>query len=156
MPEVEVTDLQIYDHVDATIERKGHMVIVVAEGAIQNFVATGEKDATGHTIYGDAGTFMRDTLNKALKPKGGRTFYIDPSYIIRLVPITPLDHIYCSRLANNAVHRDARLHRRVRRRDLHVSVILKSNLIASGRSARAEELDLADASSCAAGQPHRD
>lgn len=48
---------------------------------------------------------MRDTLNKYLKPKGGRTFYIDPSYIIRSVPVTPNDHIYCTRLANNATVR---------------------------------------------------
>ena len=28
---------------------------------MQSYVATGKKDATGHTVYGDIGTFMRDT-----------------------------------------------------------------------------------------------
>ena len=30
--------------------------------------------------------------------------YIDPSYIIRSVPASPQDNVYCSRLAQNAVH----------------------------------------------------
>merc|ERR1711937_720678 len=83
VPEVPVTTMQaIHDHVDKTLARKGHMIIVVAEGAMQDYVATGKTDATGHTVYGDIGVYLRDTLNKYLKSKGGRTFYIDPSYII--------------------------------------------------------------------------
>ena len=70
---------------DATLDAKRHMVIVVAEGAGQRHVATGKKDSSGHTIYGDIGVYLRDMLNAHLKPKGGRTFYIDPSYIIRSV-----------------------------------------------------------------------
>ena len=70
----------IYTYVNAVLERKGHMVIAVAEGAGQEHVATGQKDSTGHTIYGDIGIYLRDRLNAHLKPSGGRTFYIDPSY----------------------------------------------------------------------------
>ena len=130
-----VTSLQhIFDHVNATLARKGSMVIVVAEGAMQEFVSTGKKDATGHTVYGDIGVFLRDSLNAYLKPKGGRTFYIDPSYIIRSVPVTPNDHIYCSRLANNAVHTAMRGYTGVCVGAIHnVIVILKSKLIASGK-----------------------
>ena len=92
--QVTVASLQhIFDHVNSVLERKGSMVIVVAEGAMQEFVATGAKDGTGHTVYGDIGVFLRDTLNAYLKSseappasRGGRTFYIDPSYIIRSVP----------------------------------------------------------------------
>ena len=134
VPEVNVKMADILEHVDTVLERKGHMVIVVAEGAGQEFVATGQTDATGHTVYGDIGTFMRDELNKYLKPKGGRTFYIDPSYIIRSVPIRPNDHIYCSRLANNAVHTAMRGYTGVCVGAIHnVIVILKSKLIASGK-----------------------
>ena len=92
--QVAVASLQhIFDHVNSVLERKGSMVIGGAEGAMQEYVATGAKDATGHTVYGDIGVFLRDTLNAYLKSseappasKGGRTFYIDPSYIIRSVP----------------------------------------------------------------------
>ena len=30
-------------------------------------MATGQKDATGHTVYGDIGVFLRDKLNAYLK-----------------------------------------------------------------------------------------
>mmetsp|Transcript_38020 Transcript_38020/g.119753 ORF Transcript_38020/g.119753 Transcript_38020/m.119753 type:complete len:159 (+) Transcript_38020:66-542(+) len=124
----------VCEHVDDVLKRKKYMVIVVAEGAGQDLVATGEKDATGHTVYGDIGVYLRDTLNKHLKPQGGRTFYIDPSYIIRSVPVTPNDHIYCSRLANNAVHTAMRGYTGVCVGAIHnVICILKSKLIASGK-----------------------
>ena len=74
IPEVTIERLEdIFEYVDATLQRKGHMVIVVAEGAMQEYVATGKKDATGHTVYGDIGIFMRDTLNKrAARPRPSR------------------------------------------------------------------------------------
>jgi len=110
------------------------MVIAVAEGAGQEHVATGDLDATGHTVYGDIGTFMRDLVNKHLKPVGGRSFYIDPSYIVRSVPIDPNDHIYCSRLANDAVHTAMRGYTGVCVGAIHnVICMLPSRLIASGK-----------------------
>jgi len=134
VPEVKVTMEDVCEHVDDVLKRKKYMVIVVAEGAGQDLVATGEKDATGHTVYGDIGVYLRDTLNKHLKLQGGRTFYIDPSYIIRSVPVTPNDHIYCSRLANNAVHTAMRGYTGVCVGAIHnVICILKSKLIASGK-----------------------
>ncbi|CAL1162560.1 unnamed protein product [Cladocopium goreaui] len=74
---------EVLKHVDQTLARKDFMVIAVAEGAGQKFV---------------------DSVNSHLKVSGGRSFYIDPSYIIRSVVIRPNDHIYCSRLARDAVH----------------------------------------------------
>mmetsp|Transcript_73723 Transcript_73723/g.130157 ORF Transcript_73723/g.130157 Transcript_73723/m.130157 type:complete len:522 (-) Transcript_73723:380-1945(-) len=134
IPEVPVNMEDILEYVDAVIARKGFMVIVVAEGAGQELVATGKKDATGHTIYGDIGTYLRDAVNKHLKPKGGRSFYIDPSYIIRSVPIGPNDHIYCSRLARDAVHTAMRGYSGVCVGALHnIIVMLPSSLIAKGK-----------------------
>lgn len=104
IPEIKYKLEDVMAHVDATLARKNHMVMIVAEGAGQEFVETGESDATGHAKYGDIGIFMRDAVNKHLKPQGGRSFYIDPSYIIRSCPIMPNDHIYCTRLAHDAVH----------------------------------------------------
>jgi len=131
VPEVKVELDDIYKHVDKTLDRKNHMVIAVAEGAGQEFVATGKKDATGHTVYGDIGEFLRDSINDHLKDKGGRTFYINPSYIIRSVPIIPNDHIYCSRLARDAVHTAMRGYSGVCVGALHnIVVIVPSRLIA--------------------------
>ena len=43
---------------------KDHSVILVAEGAGQNYVAnkTGAKDASGNPILGDIGIYLRDTI----------------------------------------------------------------------------------------------
>eukprot|EP00401_Gymnodinium_catenatum_P016772 CAMPEP_0117558440 /NCGR_PEP_ID=MMETSP0784-20121206/52837_1 /TAXON_ID=39447 /ORGANISM="" /LENGTH=502 /DNA_ID=CAMNT_0005355769 /DNA_START=28 /DNA_END=1533 /DNA_ORIENTATION=- len=134
VPEAKVELTDVLAFVDKTIERKGHMVIVVAEGAGQEFVSTGQQDSTGHTVYGDIGAFLRDKVNAHLKPKGGRSFYIDPSYIIRSAPIRPCDHIFCSRLAVDAVHTAMRGYTGVCVGPVHnVIVMLPSTLIAQGK-----------------------
>merc|ERR1712232_615612 len=110
------------------------MVIAVAEGAGQDLVSTGELDSTGHTKYGDIGIYMRDAVNKYLKNKGGRSFYIDPSYIIRSVPVMPNDHIYCSRLARDAVHTAMRGYSGVVVGAIHnIIVVMPSKLVAAGK-----------------------
>jgi len=134
IPEVKVKMEDVLAHVDHTLARKNFMLIAVAEGAGQEFVATGQKDATGHTIYGDIGTHLRDEINAHLKPKGGRSFYIDPSYIIRSCAIRPNDHIYCARLARDAVHTAMRGYTGVCVGPIHnIIVIIPSELIALGK-----------------------
>jgi 6-phosphofructokinase 1 len=134
IPEAKVKLEDVLAHVDAVVAKKGHMVIAVAEGACQDFVATGKRDATGHTIYGDIGTFLRDKVNEHLKPKGGRSFYIDPSYIIRSCAVRPVDHTFCSRLAIDAVHTAMRGYTGVCVGPIHnIIVMLPSKLIASGK-----------------------
>jgi 6-phosphofructokinase 1 len=90
------------------IEKRGHAVIVVAEGAGQDLLEQlpRKTDASGNARLGDIGVFLReriteyfDTIGMELNLK-----YIDPSYIIRSVPANPYDSVYCIRLAHNAVH----------------------------------------------------
>ncbi|CAE7904270.1 PFK5 [Symbiodinium necroappetens] len=132
IPEVDVEMEEIMKHVDTTLARKDFMVVAVAEGAGQKFVSTGKKDSTGHTVYGDIGTYLKDQINSHLKKSGGRSFYIDPSYIIRSVTIRPNDHIYCSRLARDAVHTAMRGYTGVCVGPIHnIIVVMPSNLIAS-------------------------
>jgi len=134
IPEVGFQMEDVMRHVDATLSRKDFMVIAVAEGAGQDLVCTGKKDSTGHTIYGDIGVHLRDEVNRHLKPVGGRSFYIDPSYIIRSCPIGPNDHIFCSRLAFDAVHTAMRGYTGVCVGPIHnVIVVMPSNLIAKGK-----------------------
>ena len=122
------------------------MVIAMAEGAGQKLVATGKKDATGHTVYGDIGTYLKDSVNAHLKDKGGRSFYIDPSYIIRSVSIRPNDHIYCSRplislcffhflskrLARDAVHTAMRGYTGVCVGPIHNIIVLALKSLSGG------------------------
>lgn len=134
IPEVKWKLDDVLQHVEEVVARKNHAVVVVVEGAGQEHVATGKRDATGHTVYGDIGTWLRDKINEHMKPKGGRSFYIDPSYIIRSVPIIPNDHIYCTRLSCDAVHTAMRGYSGVCVGAIHnIISIIPSTLVASGK-----------------------
>lgn len=89
------------------MQKRGHAVIIVAEGAGQKFFEEkGEKDASGNKKLADIGVFMKDTINTYFK-KEKMTInlkYIDPSYIIRSVPANEEDSVFCGFLAQNAVH----------------------------------------------------
>jgi 6-phosphofructokinase 1 len=87
-------------------KRKG-AVVVVAEGAGQHLMpASGSKDASGNIVYGDIGLFLRDKISASFTSRRipATVKYIDPSYIIRSVPANPQDNVYCSQLAQQAVH----------------------------------------------------
>jgi len=89
------------------LERRGHAVIVVAEGAGQDLLeGTGEKDASGNIRLGDIGFFLRDQI-RAFFSRSGMAVnlrYIDPSYTIRSQPANARDSAYCVLLGHNAVH----------------------------------------------------
>jgi 6-phosphofructokinase 1 len=90
------------------LARRGHAVVVVAEGAGQHLMqgAAGGTDASGNLKYGDIGPFLKKAIETHFKAaeKQINIKYIDPSYIIRSVPASPQDAIFCLRLAQNAVH----------------------------------------------------
>jgi 6-phosphofructokinase 1 len=81
---------------------------VVAEGAGQNLMNRGDSatDASGNQRYGDIGLFLKDRINEFFKGRRieANVKYIDPSYIVRSVPANAQDNVYCSRLAQAAVH----------------------------------------------------
>lgn len=87
--------------------KRGNAVIVVAEGAGQNLMEAGDAtDASGNQRYGDIGAFLKDRINAFFKSRKTEVNlkYIDPSYIVRSVPANAQDNVYCSRLAQSAVH----------------------------------------------------
>ncbi|MBK8480389.1 MAG: ATP-dependent 6-phosphofructokinase [Proteobacteria bacterium] len=87
------------------LDRRGHAVIVVAEGAGQEHLAGGaEADASGNAKLGDIGTFLRDQILTAGRSRDVQLKYIDPSYIIRAAAATPSDAIFCGDLAECAAH----------------------------------------------------
>lgn len=89
------------------LAKRGSAVIVVAEGAGQELMSVGEAtDASGNKRYGDIGLFLKDQINAFFKERRMEVNlkYIDPSYIVRSVPANAQDNVYCSRLAQAAVH----------------------------------------------------
>ncbi len=94
-------------HLESRLERRGHAVIVVAEGAGQDLLAsTNQTDASGNKKLADIGIFLKDRINEYFKGKKIpiNLKYIDPSYEVRAAVTIANDSIYCERLGNNAVH----------------------------------------------------
>jgi len=90
------------------LARRGHAVVVVAEGAGQHLLqeAPSVTDASGNAKFGDIGPYLKNRIVDHFKSLG-KTInlkYFDPSYIIRSVPAMPHDAIFCLRLAQHAVH----------------------------------------------------
>jgi 6-phosphofructokinase 1 len=100
-------DHGVFRYIDRVLDRQGHCVIVVAEGAAQDLVADGSgADKSGNAKLGDVGVFLRDRITKHFKEEARDVTlkYIDPSYAIRSVPASPSDSVYCWNMARNAVH----------------------------------------------------
>lgn len=90
------------------IRRRGHAVVVVAEGAGQGVMAQAprETDASGNARLGDVGLFLKREITDHFARIGVELNlkYIDPSYAIRSVPANAYDSVYCIRLGHNAAH----------------------------------------------------
>ena len=90
------------------LKKRNHAVVVVAEGAGQDLLENeGQlRDASGNIKLKDIGVFLADQIKAHFAGLEERVSlkYIDPSYIIRSVPATPADSVYCWRLAQHSVH----------------------------------------------------
>lgn len=93
---------------ETRMRRRGHAVIVVAEGAGQHHSSesSGEHDASGNLLHQDIGAVLnsriRQYFSKIEFPVTVK--YFDPSYFIRSVPATMFDRYLCDQMARQAVH----------------------------------------------------
>jgi 6-phosphofructokinase 1 len=107
VPEVRFSLERFLGELADRIDRRGHAVIVVAEGAGQELMTgSGDRDASGNIRYGDIGVFLRDAITTHFRERCVHVTlkYIDPSYAIRSVPVTAHDSAFCLLLGHNAVH----------------------------------------------------
>ncbi|MFO7838064.1 MAG: 6-phosphofructokinase, partial [Desulfosalsimonadaceae bacterium] len=90
------------------LNARKHAVILVAEGAGQNFFKTEEQkyDASGNLKLHDIGLYLKEQIEDYFKKRTMEISlkYIDPSYMIRSLPANANDHVYCSFLGRDAVH----------------------------------------------------
>jgi len=90
------------------IKQRKHAVIIVAEGAGQNFFDDQENqyDASGNLVLKDIGIYLKDKISQYFKEKEIPISlkYIDPSYIIRSLPANANDSVFCGFLGRDAVH----------------------------------------------------
>jgi 6-phosphofructokinase 1 len=100
----------VFACIDRVLARKGHAVVVVAEGAAQELIAdplpSGTRDKSGNAKLKDVGVFLRDRVVEHWRERGDEATvkYIDPSYAIRSIPACASDSVYCWNMARNVVH----------------------------------------------------
>jgi 6-phosphofructokinase 1 len=120
-------------HLHRRLMSRKHALMVVAEGAGQQYLATelpaGATDASGNAKLGDIGRLLRSHIEKYFREKelSVAVRYIDPGYTIRSAPADASDSVYCQEMGQNAVHaamagKTDMLVGRVRGRQVHVPI----------------------------------
>ncbi|KAF7836365.1 putative pectinesterase/pectinesterase inhibitor 33 [Senna tora] len=102
----------LFDFIEERLKENGHLVIVLAEGAGQEYVAAdvhaaNEKDASGNRLLLDVGPWLSQKIKDHFtqdRKMAVNMKYIDPTYMIRAIPSIASDNIYCTLLAHSAVH----------------------------------------------------
>jgi 6-phosphofructokinase 1 len=97
----------LLEHIARKLRSQNSCVLAIAEGAGQDLVPpTGRTDPSGNPVLADFIPLLTKNLKEFLPRKGlpAHIRVIDPSYLIRSVPANGSDNIYCSILAQNAVH----------------------------------------------------
>lgn len=93
---------------EARLASRRHAVVVVAEGAGQQFFENikEERDESGNIRLKDIGLFLKGAISDYFNDKGINISlkYIDPSYMIRSLPANANDSVFCGFLGRNAVH----------------------------------------------------
>ncbi|KAL0305213.1 UNVERIFIED_CONTAM: ATP-dependent 6-phosphofructokinase [Sesamum calycinum] len=98
----------LFEYINKRLKQNGHMVIVIAEGAGEELlVEKNEQDASGNKLLQDVGLWITQKIKEhfAKRAKSPITLkYIDPTYMIRAIPSNAADNVYCTLLAQSAVH----------------------------------------------------
>lgn len=106
IPEISFSLEKTFAYLKERISRKRHAMIVVSEGAGQEYIPGEGVDASGNKRLGDIGLFLKTAITEYFLSRDITIAvrYIDPSYTIRSAPATPGDSVFCFQLAENAVH----------------------------------------------------
>ncbi|KAL2321354.1 hypothetical protein Fmac_030323 [Flemingia macrophylla] len=102
----------LYEYIERRLKENGHMVIVIAEGAGQELVSESalsmsQQDASGNKLLQDVGLWISQKIRDHFAEQKTLPItlkYIDPTYMIRAVPSNASDNVYCTLLAQSAVH----------------------------------------------------
>ena len=107
IPEIPFTLEGFLKALEQRLLKKGHALVVVAEGAGQDLMEkTHGHDASGNVRLGDIGVFLRERIIEhfAEMRLEMNLKYIDPSYTIRSMPANARDSALCLLLGQYAVH----------------------------------------------------
>lgn len=102
----------LLEFIEKRLREQGHMVIVIAEGAGQELIPrndTSNKNkpaASPDDLVQDVGLWLSQKVKDhfARSKKTINLKYIDPTYMIRAIPSNASDNVFCTLLAQSAVH----------------------------------------------------
>lgn len=102
----------LFEYIEKKLKENGHMVIVIAEGAGQDLLSevlrsSNQQDASGNKLLQDVGLWISQSIKDHFSRQKKMTInlkYIDPTYMIRAIPSNASDNVYCTLLAQSAVH----------------------------------------------------
>ncbi|CAI0409542.1 unnamed protein product [Linum tenue] len=102
----------LFQFIRKRLKENGHMVIVIAEGAGQDLLtesmqSMGQQDASGNKQLQDVGFWISHRIKDHFAKEHNMAItlkYIDPTYMIRAIPGNASDNVYCTLLAQSAVH----------------------------------------------------
>ncbi|MFK7825288.1 MAG: ATP-dependent 6-phosphofructokinase [Oligoflexales bacterium] len=101
-------DTGLLNLLEKRLDEREHALVVVAEGAGQHYFSSmkAEHDASGNIKLGNIGHYLKERFSQHFSgtEKQVTIKYIDPSYLIRSAPANPADQLFCTKLAQNAVH----------------------------------------------------
>ncbi|XP_031263081.1 ATP-dependent 6-phosphofructokinase 3-like isoform X2 [Pistacia vera] len=102
----------LFEYIEKRVKEDGHMVIVIAEGAGQDLVSEStssmsQQDASGNKALQDVGLWISQKIKDHFSKQKKMVInlkYIDPTYMIRAIRSNASDNVYCTLLAQSAVH----------------------------------------------------
>ncbi|KAF8388891.1 hypothetical protein HHK36_025572 [Tetracentron sinense] len=102
----------LFEFMEKRLKENGHMVIVIAEGAGQELLSESmhsmdQQDASGNKLLQDVGLWISHRIKDHFTKQSKMVInlkYIDPTYMIRAIPSNASDNVYCTLLAQSAVH----------------------------------------------------
>ncbi|CAN1219044.1 ATP-dependent 6-phosphofructokinase 3 [Linum perenne] len=102
----------LFEFIRKRLKENGHMVIVLAEGAGQDLLTESlqskdQQDASGNKLHQDVGFWISERIKGHFAKEYKIAInlkYIDPTYMIRAIPGNASDNVYCTLLAQSAVH----------------------------------------------------
>jgi len=100
-------DRGLLRYVQSRVLTQGHCVLVVAEGAGQQFLSSSDgTDLSGNAKLAEIGPWLKDRVTDYMAEQGtpASIKYIDPTYMVRATPANAADNILCLQLAHDSVH----------------------------------------------------
>jgi len=104
--EMDVDMEEVKKYIAEKMKTQKYCTVVIAEGLGDTLIQGGGVDAGGNKTLADVGPWFKKQIEAHMKATGApfTCKYIDPSYIIRAAPPDAFDSVYCSNLAQSAVH----------------------------------------------------